>query len=157
MIVRNQRQALSVAVEMEARAIRTYERALMLAKRPEVLEGIRIILDDERVHHRRFMEMRGEMEENPAEDRLLTGALAEEALFPGGAMEMARAQGLTSLRGLYEFAADSEADAVENYQAFAARCEDEAVAQAFQSIALEEAKHLTELRWALKHLPKEDE
>ena len=44
MIVRNQRQALSVAVEMEARAIRTSERALMLAQRPEVLEGIRMLI-----------------------------------------------------------------------------------------------------------------
>ena len=40
MVVRNEGQALCVAVEMERRAIRVYDRALLLAKDPEVVEGI---------------------------------------------------------------------------------------------------------------------
>ena len=58
MVVRDEKQALDVAVEMEKRAIRTYERALMLANRPEVIAGIKAILEDERQHLCRFSAMR---------------------------------------------------------------------------------------------------
>ena len=46
MVVRNEQQALCVAVEMEKRAIRVYERALMLVTDPAVEAGIREILAD---------------------------------------------------------------------------------------------------------------
>ena len=49
---------MCVAVEMERRAIRVYERALMLAKDPAVVEGIKEILGDEREHLRKFGEMK---------------------------------------------------------------------------------------------------
>ena len=45
-----------------------------------------------------------------------------------------------------KFAADSEADAVEKYTAFADRCQNEAVRNVFLSIAQEEAGHLATLR-----------
>ena len=48
MVVKNEGQALCVAVEMERRAIRVYERALMLATDEAVIAGIREILADER-------------------------------------------------------------------------------------------------------------
>ena len=47
MIVRNENQALCVAVEMERRAIGIYERALLLAQDEGVRKGIRDILSDE--------------------------------------------------------------------------------------------------------------
>ena len=47
MVIRNERQALCVAVEMERRAIRIYERALMLAKSEEVRRGIEKMLGQE--------------------------------------------------------------------------------------------------------------
>ena len=50
MVVRNELEALSVAVEMERRAIRVYERALMLATEPAVTQGIQAILRDEQKH-----------------------------------------------------------------------------------------------------------
>ena len=59
MVVRNEGQALCVAVEMERRAIRVYERALMLAADEQVTAGIREILSDEREHLRRFSFVRG--------------------------------------------------------------------------------------------------
>ena len=49
MVVRNEGQALCVAVEMEKRAIRVYERALMLATEPAVVAGLKEILADERM------------------------------------------------------------------------------------------------------------
>ena len=58
MIVRNQFQALCVAAEMERRAIRVYERALMLTADAQVASGIREILADEKEHFRRFSAMK---------------------------------------------------------------------------------------------------
>ena len=146
MVIRNEQQALCVAVEMEKRAIRVYERALMLVTDPEVEKGIREMLADEQQHLCRFSAMREGCGCTPEEDRMLIQAMGADVLFPGGVMEMARAKGLTTLKGLYEFAAESEHDAVHKYREFAVKCQDEAIREAFMSIAQEEANHYAELK-----------
>lgn len=152
MIVRNQQQALCVAVEMERRAIRVYERALMLTDDDQVKAGIQDILKDEKEHLRRFSAMKESCHTTESEEWMLTQAMAAEMLFPGGVMELKRAKGLDTLKGLYTFAADSEQDAVKNYSAFAAKCADPAIAAAFTSIAAEEAFHLADLKRKLERL-----
>ena len=122
MVVKNECQALCIAVEMERRAIRVYERALMLATDPDVRRGINEILADERRHLQRFSEMRTCHTVDEAEERLLLSSMAAEVLFTGGVMEMKREQALTTLQGLYQYAADSEADAVRTYADFAKKC-----------------------------------
>ena len=119
MIVRNEQQALCVAVEMERRAIRVYDRALMLAQAQQVIAGIREILADEKEHLRRFAAMKENYPGDGNEERMLMQAMAAEMLFPGGVMELERAKGLDTLHGLYEFAAESEKNAVEKYMSFA--------------------------------------
>ena len=57
MVVRNEQQALTVAVEMEKRVIRIYERALMIADDLQVKQGIRDIIQEENEHLQRFYEM----------------------------------------------------------------------------------------------------
>ena len=146
MIVRNENQALCVAVEMERRAIGIYERALLLAHSEEVREGIREILADEREHLRRFTAMRENCALDEAEERMLLKAMAAQVLFPGGVMEMEREQGLSSLKGLYAFAAENEKDAVETYLDFSKKCDRPEAAEAFLSIAREESLHLAELK-----------
>lgn len=146
MIVNNEREALCVAMEMERRAIRIYERALLLAANDEVRGGIEGILQQEREHLGRFTEMRESYPSAPEEEKALIQAMGAEALFPGGVMEMERAKSLTTLGGLYSFAADSEQHAVETYLAFARKCRDESVAGAFRAIAAEESLHLRQLR-----------
>ena len=79
------------------------------------------------------------------EERLLIAAMGAEALFPGGVMEMRRANSLDSLKNLYTFARDSEADAVRAYGEFADKCEHPAAREAFLAIAREEGTHLTAL------------
>lgn len=148
-MLRSQEQALAVAIEMEKRAIRIYERALMVIQDQAVEEGVREILADEREHLRRFTAMGGEEPRPGTEDRVLTEALAAEALFPGGVMEMKRDQGLDFLSGLYRFAARSEQEAVDQYMAFSAQCEEENARQAFRAIAREEANHLAALKRTL--------
>lgn len=145
MVVRNEGQALCVAVEMERRAIRVYERALMLAKDQQVIDGIEEILSDEREHLKRFSEMRTEHPVPEDEEKLLISSMAAEVLFTGGVMEMKREQALTTLKGLYRYAADSEAGAVETYGSFAAKCEDIRVHDVFMAIVREESEHLTVL------------
>ena len=145
MVVKNEGQALCVAVEMERRAIRVYERALMLATDKEVIAGIREILTDEREHLRRFSEMRADHPVPAEEEKLLISSMAAEVLFTGGVMEMKREQALTTLVGLYRYAAESEAGAVETYGNFASKCEDERVHDTFMAIVREESEHLTVL------------
>ena len=145
MVVRNEGQALCVAEEMERRAIRVYERALMLATDPQVIAGIREILQDERQHLCRFSAMRGDYPVDAQEERMLISSMAAEVLFAGGVMEMHREQALTTLKGLYTYAADSEAGAVETYNGFANRCADDAVREVFLSIVNEESEHLAVL------------
>ena len=150
MIVRNENQALCVAVEMERRAIGIYERALLLAQDEGVRKGIRDILSDEQEHLRRFTAMRANCGLEKSEERMLLKALAAEVLFPGGVMEMERKQGLSTLRGLYAFAAESEKEAMETYRDFSRRCSREDTARAFLSIAREESLHLAELKRRLE-------
>ena len=149
MVVKNECQALCVAVEMERRAIRVYERALMLAQDAQVRAGIEEILADERRHLQRFSAMRECRMVDEAEERLLISSMAAEVLFTGGVMEMKREQALTTLKGLYQYAADSEADAVRTYADFAKKCADPAVHDVFMDIVREESSHLVELRGKL--------
>ena len=145
MIVKNECQALCIAVEMERRAIRVYERAQMLATDETVLAGIREILSDEKRHLQRFSEMRACHMVDEAEERMLISSMAAEVLFTGGVMEMKREQALLTLTGLYRYAADSEAGAVETYGSFASKCKDERVRDTFMAIVHEESEHLTVL------------
>ena len=145
MIVHTEREALCVAVEMERRAIRVYDRALLLASDEAVRGGISAILGQEKEHLRRFTQMRESYSASAQEEQMLLQAMGAEALFPGGVMEMERAQGLTTLEGLYDFAARSEQHALETYLSFAEKCRDEKVAAAFRAIAAEESSHLMQL------------
>ena len=154
MVVRNEGQALCVAVEMERRAIRVYERALMLTTEPVVVAGIQEILADEREHLRRFSEMKEKYPVPVEEEKLLISSMAAEVLFTGGVMEMKREQALTTLVGLYRYAAESEAGAVETYGSFASKCQDEKVHDTFMAIVQEESEHLTVLLDKLEKMGK---
>ena len=153
MLIRDQNQALSVAVGMEKRAIRVYERALMIVQDDAVAAGIRGILADEREHLRRFSAMRKE-DAAPAEDKILTDAMAADALFEGGVMSMVREKALADVESTYAYAAQSERQAVETYNAMAEKCVDEDVKKAFRSIAMEEAGHLAALNRELNKIRK---
>lgn len=155
MVVRNESQALCVAVEMEKRAVRVYERALMLAENCAVSKGIKEILKDEQEHLKRFSQMREGCACDPQEDRVLIQAMGADVLFSGGVMEMERAKALATLKGLYEFAIDSEYDAMKKYAEFADKCENQSIREAFLAIASEEASHYAELQRKLNELDGE--
>ena len=152
MVIGNERQALCVAVEMERRAIRVYERALMLVKDEEVRRGIEQILRDEKEHYRRFLEMKEAAGQVEDEEQVITQALGADVLFSGGLMELERAKALATLPGLYAYAAESEENAVETYLDFASRCKDERVAGTFKAIAAEESGHFGDLKERLREI-----
>lgn len=152
MIVRNQAEALLVAVEMERRAIRTYERALMMTEHPQVLEGIQDILADEQEHLSRFQKMQAKYPLDADTEATLIKSLGAEALMQGGLLEMVRQGALQSVRKLYMYAIKEERGAVAEYGAFADRCEDPAVAEAFRSIAEEESTHLDVLEERVREM-----
>lgn len=156
MIVANQAEALCVAVEMEKRAIRVYERALMLVQDTEVRAGLARILGEERTHLRRFSQMQESCPLSADRERLLLQAAAAQVLFPGGVMELERAKGLDSLEALYAYAMESEKQAVARYADFARKCADECVSGAFVAIAMEESVHLVALRQELEAIREKE-
>ncbi len=156
MIVANQAEALCVAVEMEKRAIRVYERALMLVQDEEVRAGLTRILGEERTHLKRFSQMLSACPLSQDREQLLLQAAAAQVLFPGGVMELERARGLDSLEALYAYAMESEKQAVARYADFARKCEDECVSGAFVAIAMEESVHLVALRQELEAIREKE-
>lgn len=144
MIVKNQGEALLVAMDMEKRAIRTYERALLFANDAQVRQGIEEILRDERQHLKRFTQMWNQTIPS-GEQMVLLQAMASDVLFSGGVTEMMREEALDSLLGLYRYAMESEDGAVKTYTDFASKCSGEAKT-AFLDIVQEEAGHLAALQ-----------
>ncbi len=141
-------QTFYTAVEMERRAVRMYERALLLFS--GACEGlIRDILSQEREHLRRFTEMGGKC--GGFEECALLSAQAADVLFSGGLVEMQRMGAFDSPQKLLAFAASEEQGAVEQYTAFAEAAEGE-YKRAFLDIAGEEKKHLASLNAMLKDL-----
>ncbi len=138
MHVRDAGEALYIACEMEKRAIRLYERALVVFADGPCQEAIRAIVHDERRHLRQFEALGPHSPE--MEKAQLLSAQAAEALFPGGLMEAQRRGAFESARALYAYAAAEEKTAIERYGDFAARFQGE-IAQAFHAIVLEEKQH----------------
>ena len=152
MVIRTENEALCVAVEMERRAIRVYERALMIAEGEDVKAGIREILADETSHLCSFMAMQKEHPVTEAEQAQLIAAMGADALFQGGVMQMKRESALDSLQGLYAYAAKSEAEAVDAYTDFAGKCVDPEVRAAFLAIVKEESMHRVVLQDRLMNM-----
>lgn len=136
--VQNAGEALYIACEMEKRAIRLYERALVVFADGPCQEAIRAILHDERNHLQAF-EALGAKAPGFEKAQLLS-AQAAEVLFSGGLMEAQRKGALDSPKALYAYAAAEEKTAIARYGDFAAQLEGDA-AQAFAAVVLEEKQH----------------
>ena len=141
MLLRTQKDAAAVAMEMERRAISVYERALMLPLESSAREAVRQILQEERGHLVSFTELYHRYEEQPSRDRLLLKSVAAEVLFSGGVMQMERAEALTDRASVYAFAIESEKEAVARYTDLADRCPDPEAAGVFRAIAEAESHH----------------
>ena len=142
MNIRDAGEALYIACEMEKRAIRLYERALMVFGESPCEEAIHQILSDERNHLAQFSAMGGR--EPGFERAQLLSAQASGVLFSGGLVEAQRKGAFASPERLYAYAAEEEAEAVRRYGQFAAQLNGSA-AEAFRAIVLEEKQHYAKL------------
>ncbi|MBQ8537540.1 MAG: hypothetical protein IJ461_09090 [Clostridia bacterium] len=138
-MVKNAREALQVACEMEKRAIRMYQRGQMLF--PHLKEHLAQYEQEERSHLRRFGQMGEALAPAGGEDQVLISAYAAQVLFPGGLMEASREKAFSDLGAFLQYAAQQEAEAIQTYQAFAQKCQEEDAKTMFMAIAQEEEGH----------------
>ncbi len=147
--IQSAQEALFIACEMEKRAIRMYERMLMLfgdSGREQVLKQL---LRDEQNHLNCFTNLRGE-DALSGEETLLLSAQASGILFPGGLTEALRRGAVDTPQQLIAYAAGQEETAIQTYADFAAKTSGEA-SEAFLLIAREESQHLQNLRDMLQN------
>lgn len=143
------RDALYIASEMEKRAVKLYERAVMLWPDDAMTRAIEGMLADEKQHYKHFTALMGDILPEQG-DALLLSAYAGGILFEGGLHAAARSGAFDSPEALWRYAAQQEQLAVENYTRFAAQCEHAPEAKAaFLRIAQEESLHLAALNRSL--------
>lgn len=146
MIITTMAEAITIAIEMEKRSIRIYERVMMLESSAKARNAAAALLKDEKRHLARFTQLSQKCEDNETlRYRQLLKSIAGEILFPGGVMEMSREDSFSSPQALYRYAAEAEETAVSRYQHLADTCPDAETAEAFRMIAAEEQQHLCEM------------
>lgn len=155
MNLRAAEEAFFTAQEMERRAIRLYERALMLFGQQEPMKGyLQSILREEQEHLRRFEQLGGAFFPSQ-EERALLSAKAADALFTGGLVEAQRLGAFDSPRGLFAYAAREE-EASQAFYTDMARALEAAnetdAAHALHTIAQEEGVHLCSLQGKISAL-----
>ena len=138
MNVRDAGEALYIASEMERRAIKMYERALLVFGEGPCREPLQAILTEEKSHLPRFLSLGAK--EPGFEQAQLLSAQASGLLFSGGLMEAQRKGAFASPKALYAYAAAEEKTAIERYGDFAAQLDGDA-SKAFAAIVLEEKQH----------------
>jgi len=142
MEVRDAGEALYIACEMEKRAIRLYERALIVFGDGDCRQAIGQILSDERNHLAQFSALGAEA---PGFERAqVLAAQAADVLFSGGLMEAQRKGAFASPEALFAYAAMEEAGAVERYGQFAQQLTGSA-GETFAMISQEEKGHHAKL------------
>ena len=149
--IKSEQEALYIACEMERRAIRVYERGMMLCQDPALKAMLNRLHGDETMHLAKFAKMgNAAIEATDQEQQILLQSYAAQILFPGGLMQAQREGAFSSLEALMAFARDSEATAVCCYEEFAKSCEREEARDAFLAIAREEKTHLEAIEEQMK-------
>ena len=155
MNLRAAEEAFFTAQEMEKRAIRLYERALLVfGSQADMHKEISAILREEQEHLRRFTALCGEYFPSLEEQTLLSSKAAD-ALFTGGLVEAQRLGAFDSPRGLIAYAASEEQNARDFYSSMGAALKDAgetAAADALFTIAQEESMHLYALNAHLESM-----
>ena len=133
--------AFFVAINMEKRAIRMYERMLDIIKDEDILEVVKNILAEERQHLCTFSAWLDDSDGISENRQLLKPGGGYN--IPGGLWSLLeRAGGIAS--GAYKICSRAGDIWQEHYEEFAKLCEGEAK-DAFLAIALEEKEHLDTL------------
>lgn len=118
--IRNSAEALFMAVEMEKRAIRMYERMLLVVNDATSTQVIKHLLKDEIEHLERFQTQMSS-EAVSGEDAMLLSARANDILFAGGLTQAAREGAFNSPQSILKYAMEQEDTAVKTYLDLAKR------------------------------------
>lgn len=152
--VKNEQEALYLACEMERRAVRLYERGMLLCQDSPLKQLLAHFCAEEKEHLAKFSMLGKPLESAVAEEQLLLSAYAAQILFPGGLMEAHRAGALDSISSLLQFAMESEEKAVGCYRIFSSSCQDQKAKDMFLAIAQQEQGHLEAIVQQIKSLDK---
>ncbi len=152
MIARTAAEALYIAAEMERRAIRLYERALLIFEDGAVDALIKDILEQEKEHLFRFTHMEEAAQPEFLEAELLSSQAAQ-VFFAGGLMEAQRVGAFESAAALLQYAMEQEKIAIAHYTGFSENLSG-GVKDAFLRIAAEEAEHLQTLGQMQKNVSR---
>ena len=130
-------EQLRMALEMECRGYALYSRARALTNDP----ALRALLDDlcreEALHYEMFSAMADEQNQ-------LAIAMAAEAFYPGGLMQVSAEGGLVSREAMLETAIRAERDSIAYYEKMLPALEGES-AEMVRKIINEEEGHLRTL------------
>lgn len=141
--IRNSAEALFMAVEMEKRAIRMYERMLLVVNDATSTQVIKHLLKDEIEHLERFQTQMSS-EAVSGEDAMLLSARANDILFAGGLTQAAREGAFDSPQSILKYAMEQEDTAVKTYLDLAKKSTG-AAKMTFQDISSEEKDHFDAL------------
>ena len=139
-MIKNAREALYIACEMERRAVKMYQRGGMVC--PHMKDVLAQYELEERSHLERFTQM-GEALGGaaPVEDQILLNAQAAQVIFAGGLMEAKRENAFDDMASFLAYAAGQEAQAIETYRQFAELSDSAEAREMFLAIASEETVH----------------
>lgn len=153
MYVNNQQEALYIACEMEKRAIRLYQRAVMLLDDPVMKAEAEEMVQEETQHLQRFRQMGEQLSGHPLDEgQLILSAFAAQILYPGGLVEASREHAFEDRKSLLTVALNEEKSAIKWYAAFAKECTSKEAQEMFLNIAAEEVLHMQVLEDKLENL-----
>lgn len=137
-------EQLRMALEMECRGYALYARAKALTSDP----ALRALLDDlcreEALHYEMFSAMAEGRPQAAGEQNQLAIAMAAEAFYPGGLMQVSAEGGLGSREAMLETAIRAERDSIAYYEKMLPALKGES-AETVRKIINEEEGHLRTL------------
>ncbi len=146
----NDRQAVSIAIEMERRGEDFYMKAARVSKNPEAVALLELLAKEERGHMAEFSRLaKGVCGQDGCFYDEETGAyltaIAADIAFPGGLMELIPGGGLHSPEAVLAYAIRSERDSILFYTEISAVALDEGARNVFAEILRAEKGHLRRL------------
>lgn len=150
-IAQNADEALLLAVWMEKRAIRLFERAMLVFADEPVYERIEELYREELTHLERFEGLMSSESCFTPEREMALSSKASELIFVGGLTEAAREGAFKTPEGFVRYAILQEEKAIEEFESYAAQTEG-AIHDNFLTIVSEEQKHLELFREWLNDL-----
>lgn len=144
------KQAISIAIEMERRGEEFYRKAARVSKSEQAVALLAKLAEEERCHMADFQRLAericgGECGPYDEETGAYLTAVAADIVFPGGLMELIPEGGLHSSEAVLRYAIRSEKDSILFYSEMTAHALNESARAVFEEILRAERGHLARL------------